>query len=31
MTRTGKDFQYDRAIEGVEFLNPFKVELLGKE
>jgi predicted nucleic acid-binding protein len=26
-----EDFQHGRAIEGVEFVNPFKVELFGKE
>jgi predicted nucleic acid-binding protein len=26
-----EDFQHGRTIEGVEFVNPFKVELLGKE
>jgi len=26
-----EDFQHGRAIEGVEFVNPFEVELLGEE
>jgi predicted nucleic acid-binding protein len=26
-----EDFQHDRVIEGVEFVNPFKVGLLGEE
>jgi len=26
-----EDFQHGRTIEGVEFLNPFRVELAGKE
>jgi predicted nucleic acid-binding protein len=26
-----EDFQHGRAVEGVEFVNPFKVELPGEE